>query len=366
MEKIDKNLPKNSNSEKINENNPNENKLNNEKKYQYSREAAKITLNQVRSFEELNADNEQEAEEKFKKLTQQIWKKFAVSGVLEFDPKERKQVLRSFTDLDGRVALGLLNKAGIDTSDLTYVRPGSYLEGAINLDTGDKFGVVYDESTNTAYFDHHDSSVKEITSTAEIVYKTMVDLGLLEKSETLDRVVKFVTNIDNRIFPPEEFLRSYKTILGLQRNLDFDKLVAYFKDHELPTEELTPEEFDKYGLGDAARAQKAIVDESMRTLERMEKEGKVINTKYGKVLININNELKVGSSAAYVKYDGIINFTPGKSFAVTLKEVNINEEELKERLGNRFQGKIIRGKMWIYNDQAPLNLTLEDIIFAIS
>ncbi|BCX15887.1 MAG: hypothetical protein KatS3mg098_116 [Candidatus Parcubacteria bacterium] len=345
----------------------NENKQNfEEQKYQYSREAAKITLDKVSSWEELNAATLKEADEKFKEATKKYWKEFAVSGVLQFDQKEGKQVLRPFTDLDGKVALGLLRMAGIDTTNLKYVKPGEYLEGAINLDTGDKFGAVYEEPTYTAYFDHHAPGAKEVTSTAEIVYKTMADLGLLEKSPALDRLVQFVTAIDNRRIPPEEFLRSWKTILGLQRSLDFDILYAYFQEHESPTEELTLEELEKYGLGKAALEQKKIVEESMETLERMEKEGKVIDTFYGKVVVNVNNELRVGSSAAYVKYDGIINFTPQKSFAVTLKDRDFDEERIKNKLGNKFQGKFIRGRIWIYNDKDPLVLSLEEIIEALS
>ena len=336
-----------------------------QEKFERSREAAKITLDKVSSWEDLNAATLEEADEKFKEATKEHWKEFAVSGVLQFDPKEGKQVLRPFTDLDGRAAVGILKEAGIDTSKLTYIRPGEYLQGAINLDTGDKFGVVYEEPTYTAYFDHHAPGTKEVTSTAEIVYNTMMELGMMEKSEAMDKLVKFVTDIDNRRLPAEEFLRSGKTILGLQRALDFEKILTYFKDHESPTEELTPEEFQKYGLKEEAEKQQKTVDESMATLERMAQEGKVIDTAYGQIVVNANNELKVGSSAAYVKYDGIINFTPGKSFAVTLKEKDITEEEVKSRLGDKFQGKIIRGKMWIYNDKEPLKVELEDMINAL-
>jgi len=333
--------------------------------FKFSREAAKITFDKVSSWEELNASTLQEANKNFNKKIEETWKGFAVSGVLQFDKKEGKQVLKPFTDLDGRSALGILKEAGIDTSNLTFVRPGESVKGAINLDTGDKFGVVYEESTYTAYFDHHAKGTKEVTSTAEIVYRTMADLGKIEKSEAMDRLVGFVTKIDNRQFPPEEFLKSAKTILGLQRDLDFDKLLMYFKDHESPAEELSSEEFEKYGLKDSAGKQQKIVDEAMETLEKMEKEGKVIDTKYGKIVVNENNELKVGASAAYVKFDGIINFTPGKSFAITLKEKDFNEEELRNKLGDKFQGKIIRGKMWLYNEVEPLKLDLEEIISCI-
>lgn len=178
--------------------------------YKDSREAARITLDKVSSWEDLNAATIAEADEKFKEKTKELWNKFAVSGVLQFDKKEGKQVLRPFTDLDGKSALGILEQAGINTTNLTYVKPGEYLEGAINLDTGDKFGVVYEEPTYTAYFDHHAPGTKEVTSTTEIVYKTMVDLGIMEKSEHIDRLVDFVTKIDNRKYPAEAFLKAPK------------------------------------------------------------------------------------------------------------------------------------------------------------
>jgi hypothetical protein len=190
----------------------------------------------------------------------------------------------------------------------------------------------------------------------------MVDLGMLERSESLDRLVKFVNDIDNRRLPPTEFLKSGKTLIGVQRALGFSNLLAYFKDHESPTEELTPEELEKYGLREAAEQQQRIVDEAMQKLEEMWWSGKIIHTSYGEVVVNENNELKVGSSAAYVKYDGIINITPGKSFAVTLKESQFREGEIRERLGDKFQGKFIRGKMWIFNEKEPLRLTLPEII----
>ncbi len=336
-----------------------------EKEFTHSRNATKITLDKIISWEDLNAKTEKEGNEKFSQKTKELWNEFAVSGVLAFDKAKGERVLKPYTDLDGNSALGILNLAGVDTSNLTFVKPGDSKEGAINLDTGDKFGVVYNEETYTAFFDHHEKGQQEVTSTAEIMYKTMVDLGLLEKTEEMDKVIDFVTKLDNRKFPSEEFLRSAKTLLGLQRGLSFEQLLAYFKDHQSPTEELSPEEFEKYGLKESAIRQQKTVDEAMSTLEKMEEEGKVVQTSYGSVVINENNELKVGSSAAYIRHDGILNLTPGKSFAITFKEKDIDESSLRAKLGDKFQGKIIRGKMWIYNDDEPLKLTKEELIEAL-
>ncbi len=261
--------------------------------------------------------------------------------------------------------MGLLRQSGIDVSNVTYVKPGEFLEGAINLDTGDKFGVVYNENSYVAYFDHHEAGRNEVTSTAEIVYRTMVDLGLLEESLEMNRVVDFVTKIDNRQFPAEEFLRSAKTLLGLQRGLSFEQLLAYFTEHESPTKELSPEEFGRYGLKEVAEQQQAIVDEAMETLRKMEQEGKVVQTSYGSVVVNENSELRVGSSAAYIRHDGILHISPGISFAITFKEKNIDENIIREKLGERFQGKIIRNKMWIYNGDEPLHLTKQELVEAL-
>jgi len=61
-----------------------------QEQFERSREAAKITLDKVSSWEQLNAATIEEADEKFKEATKEHWKEFAVSGVLQFDPKEGK------------------------------------------------------------------------------------------------------------------------------------------------------------------------------------------------------------------------------------------------------------------------------------
>jgi len=157
-----------------------------EKNLDYAGEAAEITFGKIGSWEELNAATEADSDQKFKEATRKYWKEFAVSGVLQFDKNanggKSGMVLRPFTDLDGKSALGILKEAGIDISNLKYVKPGESVKGAINLDTDDKFGAVYDEESLTAYFDHHAKGTQEVTSTTKIMYKTMVDLGMIEKT----------------------------------------------------------------------------------------------------------------------------------------------------------------------------------------
>jgi hypothetical protein len=107
--------------------------------------------------------------------------------------------------------------------------------------------MVFDKDSNTAFFDHHGES-SQISSATEIIYRTMTELGVLDRTPELDRLVNFVTLVDNKKYPAEEFLRSAKTILGLQREVKFNQLLAYFKEHDSPFDELTLVELDKYGL----------------------------------------------------------------------------------------------------------------------
>lgn len=89
-----------------------------------SRSAAEITLGKVSSWEELNAATEKEGNKRFAEKTRELWKEFAVSGVLQYDKSLGKQVLKPFTDLDGNASLGILELAGINTENLEYIRPG--------------------------------------------------------------------------------------------------------------------------------------------------------------------------------------------------------------------------------------------------
>lgn len=333
---------------------------------EYSREAARITLDKVDAWDELNAASFPEANEKFAGKTRELWQEFAVSGKAYYDRNKGKHILYQCSDLDGEATQGILKMAGINMDKLTYVNPGESLAGAINIETGYKLGVVYEPETKTAWFDHHQNNQSEVTSTAEIMYQTLVSLGLMEKSLPLDRTTDFVTKIDNREYPAEAFLKRGRILLGLHKYFPFNKLVEYFTDHTTPLEEISPEEIEKWGLTQASRQMQMMVDHAMRTLTRMEQAGKVVETQFGRVVVNENMELKAGASAAYVRHDGILNLVPGVSFTLYLKSGRFNETYLRYKLGEKFQGKIIRGNIWKFNHTPEeLKLTREDILEAI-
>ena len=289
---------------------------------------------------------------------------YAVHGTYRYDNEKNERELIPETDLDGKCALGLLSLVGacINNENVLYINPGEILPGAINVDTGCMDGFNYDANNDTVIFDHHSENSGNNSSATEKVYQTLIELKQINHNETLDRVVDFVNKIDNRKYPPEEFLNSSKTVLGLQRNINFPISYLYFCDHESPNETLTTEELEEYGLLDAAEKQQAVIDESIEKLIEMEANQSYFLSDYGRILINRDNELKVGSSAAYLKFEGILNITPGKSFALTLRDGVLDEQKIRNKFGDNFVGKFIRGNMWIYNDSESLQLTTWQII----
>lgn len=78
---------------------------------EYAKEAAKSIIENIKNWEELKQSISELAKEKkqpkFREKILKAWEKFAVSGVLQFDKEKGEQVLKPFTDLDGKCTLGL-------------------------------------------------------------------------------------------------------------------------------------------------------------------------------------------------------------------------------------------------------------------
>lgn len=344
-----------------------------------TRAATQITLARVSNYRELWAETEQEGDEKFIQKTRELWKEFAVHGIWGVDKETGERIILNFTDLDGRCALGFLKEAGIDTRDVKYIAPGESIRGRVNLDTGDRHGVVVEDEGKTAFFDHHGSESGDITSATEITYKVLASLGLLEREAYLDKLVEFVNCVDNANYVREnrykDYLKNYfdnswRTALGLQRFAQFTKLVEFFKEGRDPTEPLSSRDLRKYGFVylrgkgekrwkvDRSAEQREVVQYSQRALKVMEWEGLIIDSdRYGKIAIDVGKTVPEGSKAAAAYGCGayVIWNPETESFFIS------TVQPLADEFG---QGKKVRETMWIKprDDEAPLSVTLGEIL----
>ncbi len=286
-----------------------------------ARSAAQITLARAGNYEELWAETEQEGDKKFIEKTKQLWKEFAVHGRVIIDRETKKPKLLNFSDIDGKCAIKLLELAGINTKNVQYVEPGDSKSGAINLDTSDeggRYGLVIEDGGQTAFLDHHTTEAGKLTSATEITYKTLVSLGLLKKEQYLDKAVEFVNRVDNCDYAVTmaDFKVSWKRLLGVQRFLSAEALLDFFRKGRNPSEDLTAADFkDKnWGLIKSVKArekgkpdiiinrseeQAKTVRESLEALEKMGKEGFIVDSKnYGKIAVDIGKKVPAGFDAA--------------------------------------------------------------------
>lgn len=328
-----------------------------------AKNVALITLARVGNWEELNAPNEAQGNTKFIEKTRELWKEFAVHGVFGVDRKGEKTIL-NFTDLDGKCALGLLKLAGIDTSDVSYVAPSAHVSGRINLDTGDKHGVVIEDEGRTAFFDHHDDTSGNGMSATELVYEGLMSVGLLRPEKYLDELTNFVTQVDNSTFPGKEklFDDSYRTVLGLRRFMQFDKLLAFFKAGRKPDALLDGADLKWLELEKRSNEQKKIVEDSKAKLAEFEKDGLILDTeRYGKVVIDIGKKLPAGYEAVRAGgFQSYVIWAPEeRSFFIS------SSRPLEFSLP---QGMKVRETMWVKprHDTEPLKVSLGEILEKLS
>lgn len=331
-----------------------------------TRKAAQVTISRADKFADLNAPTEKQGEEKFKEKTRQLWKEFAVSGMLVRDSKNpSSRVVRARTDLDGRSSMGLFELAGMNTDDTKFLSPGDSEEGRINVDTGNKNGLEIENKGDTAYFDHHGPESGKDSSSAKYVYETLTKLGLLEKQPHLDQLMDFVTQVDNRFYPGEDKLYkdSWHTVLGLSRFIPFHKLEMYFKAGRMPNEILSEQDLKNLGLEKQSQDQKSIIERSEKRIKELGEQGYIVDSKkYGKVVVDIEKTIPGGFEA--VKADGagvyIIWSPDNQSFFLSSngKPLDINLP----------QGKKIRETMWLKEnqDKGPLRIKLSDILKAVT
>ncbi len=338
-----------------------------------SRRAALITLARVKKYSELNAGSLEVGDELFKEKTRELWKELIVSGKVKVDKKTGETYVAAETDLDGRCSLGMLCLAGIDVSKAKYVAPGQFEDGYIHFDTGNKDGFSVEvlineagliEPLKTAFMDHHSKDSKSDTSSTKIAYETMASLGMISKSESLEKLVNFVTQVDNRSFPKEKnyYKNSYKTVWGLERFMTFEQIYKYFSSGKSPLAELSKEEIAALGLSQVSEKSRDWINISLRSLDEMKKNGLIVNSaKYGDIAIDITKNGKKNVPGGYVaaKSQGcgayIIWSPEEQSFFIS------TTVPLQETFA---QGKPIRETMWIKprGDNETLSTKLNDVL----
>lgn len=361
-----------------------------------SRQAAKLGLARIKAYDDLHAETVEESDRIFKEKTREFWQKIAVHGLFGGVDKEGRPVIKERSDLDGRCAVQLLGLAGFNIKDLRHVAKGGSFPGALNVDTGNRDGIVVEtveqeEATVTAFADHHGKKSKRDTSATKIVYEALVGLGMLNEEEALNQLVNFVTQADNLLYESGGQEVSWRTMVGLQKEVEFKNLLKFFRAGKNPNKALSEEELREYHLKGQSEALKESILKSPPALKEMEEDGLIIDSpRYGRIAVDIcglykdekepegggekttrveeesNTDKKhvpAGARAARVYngegYIGIyMIWNPDQnSFFIS----STNGQEITDEFG---QGENIRGTMLIksIDDPTPLSLTLKEVL----
>jgi|GEM_PF-2324233 len=129
-------------------------------------------------------------------------------------------------------------------SQVILVPKGQYVEGAINIDTGGRQGIVLEQKTNTKgstvntiWIDHHGAKKEILTSATSLMLKFVKQIPQLKfKHEAQERqwktIADFITDIDNITFKTNaKFIREdyAKTLYGLYKHIPTQDLVRELK-----------------------------------------------------------------------------------------------------------------------------------------
>lgn len=329
-----------------------------------ARRGAEITLYKINNYQELWAKTEQEGDEKFLQKTRELWKEFAVHGLVGYD-KEGKVTITNETDEDGQGCLFLMKLAGFNTDDLKYVKQGDYAEDRIYFDVGGVHGIVLMDGGKKVFIDHHTNESGKESSATKFTYELLKATGLLKGEKDLDNLVNFITQIDNKTYFSDErsFRNSWRTVFGLHHYIDFPKIVELFQAGVKPGEILSEENLKKFGLEDASKRQAITIRESVKHMQRIEKGGLVVpSERFGKIAVDIEKRVGAGFDAARAfGYPTYLIWSPKtESFFITSKE-RLN----KEKIG---QGWPVRGHMWIKprGDGQRLKVKLPDVLNSLT
>lgn len=311
-----------------------------------------------KQMEKFGISDREEAEktlkEKFKKVFPCVFKDFAVHGIV----LENGQI-GQFTDMDGKVCLGLLDLTGFKIREkgegvnVSFIEHSEQLEEVVHMDVGNKnisesSGVAFLEKTEEGLnrielsdedalkkrtkegkmffsklgmvIDHHPEGAP---SASGMIYKILNKTGFFENNKKIDeagglkkikKMIKFIDIIDSNSFQeigkPENWDNSDRTILGLHRFMNFANLLNFFKEDGNYNRPLIDEVLRRYGLiysinrnGEKKtinrqKQQREIINVSNKRIEELQKNDFIIESKIGKIIIDIDRKVPGGASAA--------------------------------------------------------------------
>ncbi|MDP2861108.1 MAG: hypothetical protein Q8N98_05400 [bacterium] len=363
----------------------------------------------------------QEAEnnikDKFKRVFLHTFRDFAVH-----------KTLRS-VDLDSRVCLGLINYAGWNEKGYTYkkldgeikyrkheeklahhIHPNERRGNMVHMDVGQYDGVTFLQNTEEglkelefsdkkslekrkeekgglgSFFrnlgvivDHHPDGAPS----ASIVLARLLDkLGMFDDNPNVEKgdfykikkMIDFVDLLDSHGFQEvggrENWEKADRTVLGLNRYMQFDKLLEFFRNDGDYNRQLTDEELKKYGLIydekdektgkiehiNRQKQQRKVIDVSKEKLEKLKKEEAIIDTKFGKIIVDAKGELPGGAFAAQSIDSGYLKWeAPNKTLFM------FSDKELDKDLFEK--GIRIRKHLWLIpEDTKETGLTLNKVL----
>src|SRR3989338_5838138 len=302
-------------------------------------------------FEDSKAFHEIINSEEFRNLAPKLLQDFAVSGIWDRD----RRIVKSFTDLDGKVSLGLLEVGGFDTSKTKYILPGKSELGFLNIDTGNHHGFsvegdfMKDELARiTAWCDNHGKESKRLSSSAEFMYQALVELKFIKKNPVLDKIVEFNKKVESGDFDlQKEYWQSHKTLIGLNRFMNFKQVYDFFLSGRSFDDEVTDADIEKWSadeflppsflkrkqegkpiqtMKNYQKDQEENINQTKNILPELEKDGFFVKTDMGAILVSPENKLKGGYAAVYAAgADGYLAWSPEmNNFVLSMKEKELN------------------------------------------
>jgi len=225
--------------------------------------------------------------------------------------------------------------------------------------------------------DHHPEGAP---STAGMVFKLLNKLGMFDNNRNIQpkdyraipRMIEFVDLVDSRgiqeIGKPGNWNKSDRTILGLYRFMKFPELLGFFREDGGYNHELTDDELKKYGLIyrteekgktrniNRQKQRRKVIDNASQILKELKDRGFIIDTKFGKLVIDAKNELLGGAVAAQSVGAGYLQWdNTNKTFFM------FSDKELDENLFEK--GFRVRKHLWLIpEDTKNTGLTLGKVI----